>query len=146
MEAWPWFDLCRGHQGTIWSLVANGGHLYSSSSDGSIKMWDIADFRRGCLRTVSAHKDCVSACPSPPPHMAPHMAPHGHMADLMQALCMVVGRGILYSAGTDLYIRSWNLESLEEIGSVQMAPAVRDVVVCMCFANLAILKNFHKRV
>lgn len=53
--------LCRGHQGTIWSLAASSGHLYSGSSDGSIKMWDIQDLRRGCLRTVSAHKDGVSS-------------------------------------------------------------------------------------
>ena len=40
--------------------MANNGHLYSGSSDGSIKVWDIINFRRGCLKTVIAHKDCVS--------------------------------------------------------------------------------------
>ena len=37
-----------------------------------------------------------------------------------QALCLTVGNGMLYSAGTDLFIRSWNLDSLEEIGSAQV--------------------------
>ncbi len=52
--------LFRGHKGTIWSVVASGGHLFSGSSDGSIKIWDTLDLRRGCLKTVSAHKDGVS--------------------------------------------------------------------------------------
>ena len=38
----------------------------------------------------------------------------------MQTLCMTTGNGILYSAGTDLYIRSWHLDSLEEIGCTQV--------------------------
>lgn len=33
---------------------------------------------------------------------------------------MVIGHGILYSAGMDLCIRSWHVESLEEIGCVQV--------------------------
>ncbi len=34
--------------------------MYSGSSDGSIKVWDVSDLRKGCLKTVVAHKDCVS--------------------------------------------------------------------------------------
>ena len=52
----------RGHKGTIWSLLTYGNWLFSSSSDGTIKAWDIADLRKGCVKTVSAHKDCVSMC------------------------------------------------------------------------------------
>ena len=53
-------SLSRGHKGTIWSLLAHSNWLFSSSSDGTIKVWDIADLRKGCVRTVAAHKDCVS--------------------------------------------------------------------------------------
>ncbi len=49
----------RGHKGTIRSLVSHADRLYSTGGDGTIKVWDIADFRRGCLKTVHAHKDCV---------------------------------------------------------------------------------------
>ena len=34
--------------------------MYSSCSDGSIKMWDVADMRRGCMKTIVAHSDYVS--------------------------------------------------------------------------------------
>ena len=53
------FDLYRGHKGTIWSLATYGDRLFSSSSDGTIKVWDIADLRRGCLKTIPAHKEAV---------------------------------------------------------------------------------------
>lgn len=50
----------RGHKGTIWSMVASCGRLYSGCSDGSIKMWDIADVRR-CMKSIAvAHSDHVS--------------------------------------------------------------------------------------
>ena len=49
----------RGHKGTIWSLVTSGDCLFSGSSDGTIKVWDIADLRRGCLKTVQGHKEAV---------------------------------------------------------------------------------------
>ena len=52
----------RGHKGTIWSLLVHGNWLFSSSSDSTIKVWDIADLRKGCIKTVTAHKDCVSVC------------------------------------------------------------------------------------
>ena len=51
----------RGHNGTVWSMVASGDRMYSSCSDGSIKMWDVADMRRGCMKTIVAHSDYVSA-------------------------------------------------------------------------------------
>ena len=38
----------------------------------------------------------------------------------VQALCLAVGRGILYSAGSDLSLRSWHIDSLEEIGVVKV--------------------------
>lgn len=85
----------KGHKGTIWSMVTYHNNMYSGSSDGSIKVWDISDLRKGCLKTVAAHKDCT--------------------------LCLAIGRGVLYSAGTDLCLRSWQLESLEEVGVVQNA-------------------------
>lgn len=37
-----------------------------------------------------------------------------------QALCLAVGRNILYSAGSDLSLRSWHIDSLEEIGVVKV--------------------------
>ena len=51
----------RGHKATIWCQAAYGARLYSGSSDGTVKIWDIADLRRGCLKTVPAHKEAVSA-------------------------------------------------------------------------------------
>ena len=51
----------RGHNGTVWSMAASGDRMYSSCSDGSIKMWDVADMRRGCMKTIVAHSDYVSA-------------------------------------------------------------------------------------
>lgn len=42
------------------------------------------------------------------------------VAMCVQALCLAVGRGILYSAGTDLSLRSWHIDSLEEIGIVKV--------------------------
>jgi len=51
--------ITRGHNGTVWSLVASGDRMYSSCSDGSIKMWDVADMRRGCMKTIVAHSDYV---------------------------------------------------------------------------------------
>ncbi len=35
-----------------------------------------------------------------------------------------MGRNILYSTGTDLVLRSWHLESLEEVGVVQVCGQV----------------------
>ncbi len=39
---------------------------------------------------------------------------------VLQTLCLAIGRGILYSAGTDLCLRSWHLETLEELAIVQV--------------------------
>ena len=50
----------RGHNGTVWSMVASSDRMYSSCSDGSIKMWDVADMRRGCMKTIVAHSDYVN--------------------------------------------------------------------------------------
>ena len=53
-------SFARGHKATIWCQAAFGAHLYSGSSDGTVKVWDIADLRRGCLKTIPAHKEAVS--------------------------------------------------------------------------------------
>ena len=49
---------------------------------------------------------------------------HVHVCMIMyimpQALCLAVGRGILYSAGSDLSLRSWHIDSLDEIGVVKV--------------------------
>eukprot|EP00731_Ephydatia_muelleri_P028328 Em0019g1201a len=75
-------------------MVIAKSRLYSSSSsDGSIKEWDIEDLRRGCLKTVSAHKEC--------------------------AMCLAATKKILFSAGTDHTLRSWDLSTLEEIAVVE---------------------------
>ncbi len=34
---------------------------------------------------------------------------------------MTTGSGIMYSSGTDLRVRSWHLDSLEEIGSIEVS-------------------------
>jgi E3 ubiquitin-protein ligase TRAF7 len=85
----------KGHKGTIWSLLAHSNWLFSSSSDGTIKVWDTADLRKGCVRTVTAHKDC--------------------------AISLAVCRGVLYSSGTDLALRSWHIDTMEEVGAVLKA-------------------------
>lgn len=45
---------------------------------------------------------------------------HHYVYIMPQALCLAVGRGILYSAGSDLSLRSWHIDSLEEIGVVKV--------------------------
>jgi hypothetical protein len=85
----------KGHKGTIWSLLAHSNWLFSSSSDGTIKVWDIAGLRKGCVRTVTAHKDC--------------------------AISLAACRGVLYSSGTDLALRSWYIDTMEEVGAVEKA-------------------------
>ncbi len=50
----------------------------------------------------------------------------------MQTLCLAIGRGILYSAGTDLCLRSWHLETLEEVGIVQVRLVTLTVMQCEC--------------
>ena len=45
---------------------------------------------------------------------------HDYVYIMPQALCLAVGRGILYSAGSDLSLRSWHIDSLEEIGVVKV--------------------------
>lgn len=115
-------DVCpsdSGHKGTIWSLVTHGDRLYSSSSDGTIKEWDIADVRRGCLKTVAAHKEAVGH------HSCSQLAcSHGKFlvyACSVQVMSLAVGRGILYSAGTDLSLCSWQIDTLDEIGKVEVS-------------------------
>ena len=34
---------------------------------------------------------------------------------------MTIGNGILYSSGTDMFVRTWHLDSLEEIGSIEVS-------------------------
>ncbi len=68
LNSWSIFDIphthththTRGHKGTIWSMVTHRNLMYSGSSDGTIKVWATSDLRKGCLKTVAAHKDCVS--------------------------------------------------------------------------------------
>ena len=40
---------------------------------------------------------------------------------LSQVLSLAVGRGMLYSAGTDLTLRSWQLNTMEEVGATQVS-------------------------
>jgi E3 ubiquitin-protein ligase TRAF7 len=108
----------RGHKGTIWSLVTYGDKLFSSSSDGTIKVWDIADLRRGCLKTIPAHKEA--------------------------AMFLAVGRGILYSTGTDLSLRSWQLDAVSELAKVENAHegiissmiCTKDYIITSSFASI----------
>jgi E3 ubiquitin-protein ligase TRAF7 len=60
-----------------------------------VKVWDIADLRKGCVKTLTAHKDC--------------------------AMALAASRGVLYSSGTDLALRSWHIDTMEEVGAVQKA-------------------------
>ena len=53
------YSSTSGHKGTIWSLVIHGDKLISSSSDGTLKVWDAADLRKGCLKTVPGHNEAV---------------------------------------------------------------------------------------
>lgn len=108
----------RGHKGTIWSLAIYGDRLFSSSSDGTVKVWDVADLRRGCLKTVVAHKEAT--------------------------MLIAVGQGILYSTGTDLTLRSWTLDSLGELAKVENAHdgivsamiCTKEYVVTSSFASI----------
>src|ERR1051326_2948990 len=62
-DATPIFT-CRGHSDGVWSIAfsADGKFLASSSDDGTIRLWDVAD--RGavaCLSTLEDHSGRVRA-------------------------------------------------------------------------------------
>ena len=124
----------RGHKATIWCQAASGSRLYSGSSDGTVKVWDIVDLRRGCLKTVPAHKEAVCL----PFHLSstfifPTLSLSLSLSLSLQTMCLAVGRGILYSSGTDLSLRSWQIDTLEEIGKVDVS--------LVCHVNIVVNKQ-----
>ena len=54
------FFYFRGHKGSVHSLLVFGNFLFSSSTDHSIKIWDMSDLNTGCVKTLLKHKQPVS--------------------------------------------------------------------------------------
>ena len=78
-----------GHKSSVWSLVLDRARsrLYSSSSDGTVKVWSTQPDQEACLQTLTAHRGRVYS-----------LLLHG---------------GRLVSASSDRTIRVWDLDSLE---------------------------------
>ena len=55
-------SVCRGHGHTVWSLATHADRLYSSCSGGEIKMWNISDSIRGCIKSIRMHSTYVCMC------------------------------------------------------------------------------------
>ena len=55
-------SVCRGHGHTVWSLATHADRLYSSCSGEEIKMWNISDSSRGCIKSIRMHSTYVCAC------------------------------------------------------------------------------------
>ena len=50
----------RGHKDVVWSLAAKRYKVFSSGSDGMIKVWDMENLAKGCIRTMEGHTGTVS--------------------------------------------------------------------------------------
>jgi WD40 repeat protein len=72
----------RGHQGTVCSIALGRGSLYSSSSDKTIKIWDLG--KNLCIQTLEEHKNWV--------------------------LSVALSDGELFSGSADGTIKIWDLE------------------------------------
>ncbi|XP_050403849.1 E3 ubiquitin-protein ligase TRAF7 [Patella vulgata] len=83
---------CVGHQGPVWCLCAMGDHLYSGSSDKTVKVWDTsANFQ--CVKTLEGHTGIVLA-----------LCTHGKK---------------LFSGSQDCNILVWDTDSFETIKCIQ---------------------------
>ena len=59
---------------------------------------------------------------------------------------MSVGHGVLFSAGNDLAVRSWHLESLEEIGCVSVSISLPLIIIFLTLAKAPVgvpLYNYY---
>ncbi|XP_070575295.1 E3 ubiquitin-protein ligase TRAF7-like [Ptychodera flava] len=74
----------RGHQGCVLCTATRNNRLYSASSSGDIRVWDMDSLSRGTIQTFKGHTGPVHA--------------------------LLVGDDFLYSAGADRAIRSWHFE------------------------------------
>ena len=54
------FYLYRGHRDVVWSLTADKYKVFSSGSDSTIKIWDMENLAKGCIRTLEGHTGTVS--------------------------------------------------------------------------------------
>jgi E3 ubiquitin-protein ligase TRAF7 len=50
-----YFHLYRGHNDVVWSLTADRYKVFSSGSDSTIKIWDMENLAKGCIRTLEGH-------------------------------------------------------------------------------------------
>jgi WD40 repeat protein len=46
-----------GHEGPVWNLFHGENHLFSSSSDQTVKVWDLATLK--CKHTLRGHEGIV---------------------------------------------------------------------------------------
>jgi E3 ubiquitin-protein ligase TRAF7 len=96
----------RGHEQTVWSVVTKSDTLYSSCSGGEIKMWNISDTTRACVKTVKLHSTYV--------------------------MCLAVSGKYLFSADYEGNVRSWALGTLAAVGSIK---AHTDIISAMAVAG-----------
>ena len=47
--------LYRGHQGVVWCMSTKNKKLYTAGSDCMIKVWDLENLSRGCIKTIQGH-------------------------------------------------------------------------------------------
>ena len=55
-----YIHLYRGHNDVVWSLTADRYKVFSSGSDSTIKIWDMENLAKGCIRTLEGHTGTVS--------------------------------------------------------------------------------------
>ena len=52
--------FCRGHKDAVRAIVTHKNLLFSCGDDLVIKVWDLEALTKGCFKTMTGHKDCVS--------------------------------------------------------------------------------------
>ena len=45
----------RGHQGVVWCMSTKNKKLYTAGADCMIKVWDLENLSRGCIKTIQGH-------------------------------------------------------------------------------------------
>nr|XP_039272033.1 E3 ubiquitin-protein ligase TRAF7-like [Styela clava] len=92
-----------GHTGPVWCLFVHGDLLFSGSSDKNIKVWDTATNYK-CQKTLEGHTGIVLA---------------------------ITAKGSnLYSGSADCKIKVWNINTLEEVNSIDAHENAVCTLVC----------------
>jgi len=51
--------LYRGHQDMVWCMAKYQHKLLTAGKDKTIKVWDLDNLQRGCIKTIQGHTDTV---------------------------------------------------------------------------------------